>query len=67
MLVQQLSALNLSQYSKVVPKTKLDKFTQKDNSKLTVKVSAPIIAQGMLSDDLVFLPSSPVKTSTSTP
>jgi hypothetical protein len=66
-LVQQLSALNLSQYTKVVPKTKFDKFTQKSDSKLTVKVSAPIFAQGMLSDDLVFLPGSSVKNSTTTP
>jgi hypothetical protein len=57
-LVQQLSALNLSQYAKIVPKTRIDKVTQKDDSsKLKVKVSAPILAQGMLSEDLVFLPS----------
>ena len=76
-LVQQLSALNLSQYSKVIPKTKLDKFTQKSDSKLNVRVSAPILAQGMLSDDVVFMSGTaqkppvsivpPAETATTTP
>lgn len=67
-LVQQLSAFNLSQYSKVVPQTKLDKFSQKGGSKLIVQVVAPILAQGMLSEDLVFLPNtSSQKTSSTTP
>jgi hypothetical protein len=61
-LIQQLEALNLSQYSKVLPQPKVGELADNNNNLLRVQISAPVFVQGVLSDDVVFVP--PVATST---
>ena len=65
-LIQQLEALHLNQYSKIVPKTKFDNLSYTD-SLIKVEVTAPILAQGQLSENVVFVTSSstPIKDSVS--
>lgn len=61
-LIQQLEALHLNQYSKIVPQTKFSNLSY-TNSSIKVEVRAPILAQGQLSKNVVFVTSSstPVK------
>lgn len=54
-LIQQLEALQLTQYSKIAPTTKLDKFTEEKDLTLRVKITTPIFVQGVLPDDIVFV------------
>lgn len=63
-LIQQLEALNLAQYSKVVPQSKIGSLVD-NTSSLKIRVSAPIFAQGVLSDDIVFVQPSITSSSTS--
>jgi hypothetical protein len=55
-LIQQLDALNLTQYSKVVPQPKIGNLTDINSSSLTIQISAPVFVQGILSEDIVFVP-----------
>ncbi len=58
-LIQQLGALNLTEYSKVAPTPKLDRFSEeKDNTLLVVDITTPVFVQGVLPDDVVFIPAS---------
>lgn len=57
-LIQQLEALQLTQYSKIAPTTKLDKFTEDKDLTLRVKIVSPLFVQGVLPDDIVFVPPS---------
>ncbi len=64
-LIQQLEALQLTQYSKIAPTTKLDKFTEEKDLTLRVKIITPIFVQGVLPDDIVFVkPGSPAPVTT---
>lgn len=54
-LIQQLDALNLSQYSKIVPKPKILGLTDNSDT-IKVNVSAPVFVEGKLSNDITFLP-----------
>lgn len=71
-LLQQLDALNLSQYSKIVPQKKVGTVTDSVSS-IKIQVSAPVFASGVLSDEIVFIPSAStsssigISTGTSTP
>jgi hypothetical protein len=64
-LIQQLEALKLTQYTKIAPQPKADKFVQDKKQNLTVKVTTPVMVQGVLPDEVVFLPSSETKTTQS--
>jgi hypothetical protein len=70
-LLQQLDALNLSQYSKIVPQKKLGTVADSVTS-IKIQVTAPVFASGLLSDDVVFVPVPPsssagVSTGSTTP
>ncbi len=55
-LIQQLEALKLTQYTKIAPQPQADSFAEeKKQQYLTVKVTTPIIVQGVLPDEVVFL------------
>ncbi len=60
-LVQQLDALNLREYSKAVPSTKMESFAD-SGSVFKARISAPVLVQGVLADEIVFIP--PIGTST---
>lgn len=61
-LIQQLDALNLREYSKVVPAAKMESFSD-TGTFFKAKVSAPVFVQGVLSDEVLFI--APSGTSTS--
>ena len=65
-LIQQLQALNLAQYSKIVPDQKLGTLSDSTNI-LKVIVTAPVFVQGILADELVFLPPAATGTAQTTP
>lgn len=54
-IIQQLQALNLKEYNKVTPAPKTDGFRDSD-VELKINVSTPIFVQGVLPDELLFLP-----------
>ncbi len=54
-LIQQLDALNLSQYSRIVPKPKILGLTDNTDT-IKVNVSAPVFVEGKLPNDITFLP-----------
>lgn len=54
-LLQQLEALNLAQYSKIIPQKKIGTITDSISS-IKIQVSAPVFASGVLSDEIVFIP-----------
>lgn len=54
-LIQQLEALKLSEYSKIAPQPKVDRFKKDDEENLTVEVNTPVMVQGVLPDEVVFL------------
>lgn len=57
-LIQQLEALQLTQYTKVAPQPKYDGFKEENTKKsLTVRVTTPVIIQGVMPDDVQFLSS----------
>lgn len=60
-LVQQLDALSLREYSKAVPSTKMESFAD-GGSVFRAIISAPVLVQGVLADEIVFI--APVGTST---
>lgn len=62
-LIQQLEALNLTQYSKVAPQPKTSALSD-GVSKIKIKVTTPIIVQGVLPDQVTFLPGSGTASST---
>lgn len=64
-LIQQLEALNLGQYNKIVPQTKVGNLTDSQTS-LKIRITAPINAQGVLPDDVVFIKSSTDSSASST-
>lgn len=56
-LYQQLEALNLSQYSKIVPGQKKGKVSDSYvGGKIAVSVTVPISASGILPEDIIFMP-----------
>ncbi len=63
-LIQQLGALNLKEFAKVAPKPKQGSLTD-STTFIKLKVTTPILVQGSLPDEIVFL-SQEVKISTST-
>lgn len=65
-LIQQLEALNLAQYSKIAPQPKTAGISDSRNS-IKVRVSTPVIVQGVTSDQIVFVEGRPPEVSTSTP
>lgn len=57
-LIQQLAALNLSQYSKIVPNPKIGTVVsgnQNVGSTLIISVTTPVFVQGVLPDEIVFI------------
>lgn len=54
-LIQQLDSLNLREYSKIVPATKMDSFND-SGAFYRAKVTAPVFVQGVLSDEVFFIP-----------
>jgi Tfp pilus assembly protein PilE len=73
-LIQQLIALNLNEYSKVIPQKKIS--TPIDSrSIIKLQITAPVFTQGILSDEVIFVSSAqasssqnlPVTTSNTTP
>lgn len=53
-LIQQLESLNLAKYSKVAPKTTKGQLVD-GGQEIKIKIMAPINAQGLLADDVVFV------------
>ncbi len=53
-LIQQLEALNLKEYSKVAPKLKSDGLVD-GVAQIKIKVTTPVVVQGILPNELVFL------------
>jgi hypothetical protein len=51
-LIQQLGALNLTEYHKVIPKLKIGEPTESQFIK--IDVATPVLVQGKLPDDVVF-------------
>lgn len=64
-LIQQLEALNLKQYTKVAPKPKPNNL-QDSTAYIKVKISTPILVQGMLADKIDFLDAATTATTTKT-
>ena len=62
-LIQQLEALNLTQYQSVVPKPELTNLKDLAGS-VEVKVTSPVFVQGKLPDEIVFVESSSENNST---
>jgi hypothetical protein len=54
-LIQQLEALKLTQYTKIAPLPKADKLIEDKKQNLTVRVITPVMIQGVLPDEVVFL------------
>jgi hypothetical protein len=50
-LIQQLDALNLSQYTKVVPQAKVGGITDNQQT-IKVAITAPVFVQGLLSEEV---------------
>ncbi len=65
-LIQQLEAMKLTQYKKIAPSQKIDKFEEKPKT-IKVIVDIPILAQGILPDEVVFIKPSDVVASTTAP
>lgn len=63
-LVQQLQALNLTEYSKVAPSPKVGGITETPKE-VRIGITTPVFVQGKLPDDVVFFVETP-KTATST-
>ncbi|MBP6888730.1 MAG: hypothetical protein KBC21_03425 [Candidatus Pacebacteria bacterium] len=57
-LIQQLEALKLTQYTKIAPQPKTEKLIDNKKQTLMIRVTTPIIVQGVLPDEVVFLSSS---------
>ncbi len=53
-LIQQLDSLNLKKYSTVVPNPKMDSFSD-TGTFFKAKVSAPVLVQGILSDEVLLI------------
>lgn len=53
-LIQQLAALDLTQYSKRVPSPKADKITDA-GTVFKAQISAPVYVQGVLSEEILFI------------
>lgn len=65
-LIQQLEALNLTEYSKVAPKVKVGDIT--DGALIKINVTTPVFVLGKLPDEVVFfVADQKPKTSTSSP
>jgi hypothetical protein len=59
-IIQQLGALNLAQYSKVVPNPKIGALNGNSSGSgsaadLTISVTTPVFVQGILPDEIVFI------------
>lgn len=57
-LIQQLAALNLAQYSKVVPNPKIGTVASSNSENgtlLVIAITTPVFVQGVLSDEIVFI------------
>lgn len=61
-IIQQLQSLNLREYNKITPTPVADGFKDTD-VEVQINVSTPIFVQGLLPDELIFLPpqSAPTK------
>lgn len=55
-LIQQLGALNLSEYSKVISSPKIGGLDNLTDVDIKVQVVTPVFVQGKLPDEIVFLP-----------
>jgi hypothetical protein len=64
-LIQQLQALNLNEYKKVIQNPKLSGLSDK-SSTVKINVSAPVFVQGKLPEEISFIDST-AKNSSSTP
>lgn len=53
-LIQQLDALNLKEYSKIAPSSKMDNFKDA-GAVFMATVSAPVNVQGVLADEVLFI------------
>lgn len=54
-LIQQMEALKLAQYLKMVPQPKADKLLRDEKQNLVIKITTPVMVQGVLPDEIVFL------------
>jgi hypothetical protein len=53
-LIQQLAALNLTEYHRVVPTPKSNGITESGTA-IKISVTTPVLVQGKLPDDVVFI------------
>ena len=65
-LVQQLQALNLTEYQKVAPSPKLGAIAE-STSVVKINITTPIFVQGKLPDDIVFFVNQSKTASSTTP
>jgi hypothetical protein len=64
-LIQQLAAMDLQEYKKVIPSSKLSGL-QASKSNVEIQVATPVFVQGKLPDEIVFFTEQP-KSAASTP
>jgi hypothetical protein len=53
-LIQQLAALNLTEYQRIIPAPKSNGVTESGNL-IKISVTTPVLVQGKLPDDIVFI------------